>query len=215
MIFRPVRGVLITLEGIDGTGKSTVAGMLAGALKGLGVVQTAEPTRGCAGKILKDQFLAGGTKADGHARLFGELFLFMADHADHLERIVSPALDQGLVVISDRYADSTAAYQGATLRGLVPDPVTWIRGLLLPWNIVPDKTLLFTLEPKIALDRIRARDRSLAKFEREEFLGQVAENFKRLACLEPDRFALIDANQEASKVAEDALKIVTDLLIRH
>ncbi|HWQ19330.1 MAG TPA: dTMP kinase [Methanotrichaceae archaeon] len=210
-----MRGILITLEGIDGTGKSTVARMLAEELKGRDVLQTAEPTRGYAGRILRDQFLTEGAKADGRARLFGELFLFMADHADHLERTVSPALDLGKVVLSDRYADSTAAYQGATLRGLVPDPVVWIRGLLLPWNIVPDKTLLFTLEPEKALERIRARDQSLAKFEREEFLGQVAENFKRLACLEPDRFAMIDASQETCQVAEDALKIVLDLLRHH
>ena len=138
------------------------------------------------------------------AKRMEELFLFMADHADHLSKIVIPSLQEGAIVISDRYADSTAAYQGVTLRGIVPDPVEWIQSLCRPWNVLPDLTIVFALDPALALRRIESRA-SAEKFERAEFLRDVDGNFRRLAEKEPKRFVLIDASRKIEDVAEEAL----------
>ncbi|MDM7912951.1 MAG: dTMP kinase [Methanotrichaceae archaeon] len=208
-----MKGLLITLEGIDGSGKSTVSRLLARslsqALPGRRLVFTAEPTNGETGKILRARLsLASNWNEEvSKAKRVEELFLFMADHADHLSRVVIPSLQEGAVVISDRYADSTAAYQGVTLRGIVPDPVEWIQSIGRPWNVLPDLTIIFALDPALALRRIESRT-SAEKFERAEFLRDVDENFRRLAENEPERFALIDASREIDDVAKDALSLI-------
>jgi dTMP kinase len=205
-----VRGHLITLEGIDGSGKSTVSGLLATRLKealpGRQFVFTAEPTTGEAGKILRKHLseTANFDEEISQARSMEELFLFMADHAHHLSEVVIPALQKGYIVISDRYSDSTAAYQGVTLRGIVEDPVEWISSISRPWNVLPDLTILFAIDPALALLRIKSRS-SAEKFERAEFLKSVDENFRRLAKKEPDRFVLVDANMGIEDVKEEVL----------
>lgn len=144
-----------------------------------------------------------------------EMLLFMADHANHLAETILPSLSGGSIVISDRYADSTAAYQGVTLKNIVPDPVAWIKDLYRPWNIVPDRTLLFTIDPALAVKRIRSRtgaDSSVEKFERETFLRDVDFIFRLLAKSEPERFTLIDASRQTEEVAGDALKAIFDLI---
>lgn len=159
-----VRGRLITLEGIDGSGKTTVARALAPRLAQvmpeMRFVFTAEPTGGRAGRLLRESLARMAPDEASSARRLEELFLFLADHADHLAGTVGPALDRGATIISDRYTDSTAAYQGVTLRGVVPDPVEWIRGLYSPWNLLPDLTLLFAIDPSLALERIALRRKS-------------------------------------------------------
>ncbi len=112
-------------------------------------------------------------------------------------------------MISDRYADSTAAYQGVTLRGIIPDPVEWIQSISRPWNVVPDLTIIFAIDSALALKRIKSRA-SAEKFERAEFLKEVDENFRRLARIEPGRFALVDASQKVEDVAEVALSTILE-----
>jgi dTMP kinase len=218
-----VRGVLVTLEGIDGSGKTTAFQKIAQELNKTfperHFVFTAEPTPGPAGKILRKVHLterqSPNAKEISDVRIMEEMLLFMADHANHLAELVIPSLRKGGVVISDRYSDSTAAYQGVTLRGVVPDPVKWIRELLRPWNVVPDLTLLFLLDSHIAAKRIMSRslaDSSIEKFEKEAFLREVDGNFKLLAKLEPGRFVVIDASREADAVAYDVFKAISALL---
>lgn len=208
-----VKGLLITLEGIDGSGKSTVSRLLAEnlvkVLPGRRLVFTAEPTNGDIGKILRAQLsqTSNWDEEVSKAKRMEELFLFMADHADHLSKIVIPALQKGSIVISDRYADSTAAYQGVTLRGTVSDPVEWIQNICRPWNVLPDLTIVFAIDPTLALRRIESRANA-EKFEREEFLMDVDENFRRLAKKEPERFALIDASQKVEDVTKEALSLI-------
>lgn len=215
-----MRGYLITLEGIDGTGKSTVAAMLAQVLEheegpdrplGREFVFTTEPTGGDLGQLLKRRLQTKETSGLKHLEDF---FLFMADHADHLAGEVIPALDRGAVVISDRYSDSRTAYQGATLRGVVPDPMTWVRELHRPWSMVPDLTILFVLDPSTAVERCRSRSGGAEqeRFEQESLLRRVAENFRRLAELEPDRFVLIDAGCDPEDVFEQVLAAITGIL---
>ena len=201
-----MKGLLITLEGIDGSGKSTaakhIAARLAETMPERRLVLTAEPTTGEVGRILRAEMArACGDEEPSAAKRMQELFLFMADHAHHLTKTVLPALETGAIVLSDRYADSTAAYQGVTLSGIVPDPVSWIQSIYRPWNLRPDKTLLFVLDPHVALQRMQSR-RGRQKFERLTILlRSVDENFRRMAALEPERFVQIDAEQDAKKVA--------------
>jgi dTMP kinase len=212
-----VKGLLITLEGIDGSGKSTTAKHIASRLAELmptrKLVLTAEPTTGQVGQILRAEMaraLGGETSA---AKQMQELFLFMADHAHHLTKTVLPSLEAGAIVLSDRYADSTAAYQGVTLSGIVPDPVSWIQSIYRPWNLRPDRTLLFSLDPQTALQRMQSRQER-EKFERIEFLRSVDKNFQRMAALEPDRFVKIDAEQDAENVAKEATKAILNLICK-
>lgn len=210
-----MKGHLITLEGIDGSGKSTAAQHIASRLAEMmperRLVFTAEPTSGDAGKILRMDLAKAGPKETSVAQRMEELFLFMADHASHLAKTVIPSLEDGAVVISDRYTDSTAAYQGVTLRDIVPDPIHWIRSLYQPWNLQPDRTLLFILEPSLALQRMQSRP-GREKFERLEFLQSVDENFRRLATVEPERFVLIDASNGPETVADEALLAVLEVI---
>ena len=212
-----MKGQLITLEGIDGSGKSTAAKSIARRLRELmperRLVLTAEPTAGQVGRILREKLAKESGQEISAAQRMQELFLFMADHAQHLTGTVIPSLEAGAIVLSDRYADSTAAYQGVTLRGIVPDPVQWIQNIYLPWNLRPDKTLLFLLDPHSALLRMKSRQ-GRDKFERLEFLQSVDENFRRMAALEPDRFVLINAGGDAEDVAEEAMKGVLKHLSR-
>jgi dTMP kinase len=212
-----VKGLLITLEGIDGSGKGTAAKHIAARLAEImperRLVLTAEPTAGQVGKILRAEMAKGGGKEaePSAAKRMQELFLFMADHAYHLTRTVLPALQTGAIVLSDRYADSTVAYQGVTLRGIVPDPVSWIQDIYRPWNLPPDKTLLLVLDPQVALQRMQSR-RGRQKFERLEFLRLVDENFRRMAALEPERFVQIDAKLDAKMVAKEAVDAILNLV---
>ena len=211
-----MKGLLITLEGIDGSGKGTaakhIAARLAETMPERRLVLTTEPTSGQVGKILRAEMARVDDETESSAaKRMQELFLFMADHAHHITKTVFPALETGAIVLSDRYADSTAAYQGVTLRGIVPDPVSWIQSIYRPWNLRPDKTLLFVLDPKVALQRMQSRQ-GRQKFERLEFLRLVDENFRCMAALEPERFVQIDAKQDAKEVAEEAIKTILNLI---
>lgn len=210
-------GRLITLEGIDGSGKSTAARYLAKSLRESDpyreVLLTAEPTGGSVGGIIRSGLACtpDGTQPQERALQMQELFLFMADHADHLAKTVLPALRRGAIVISDRYSDSTRAYQSVTLREIVPDPITWIGKILLPWDRSPELTLLFQIAPESALQRLHSR-RNREKFERLEFLEMVDENFRRLADAEPERFVSIDASLNSRSVGEEALRAMRSRL---
>jgi len=217
-----VKGLLITLEGIDGSGKTTVLEMLrewlAKSMPERRFVFTAEPTKSEAGQILRARLSSGTQEASAQeydellrARKMEELFLFMADHSNHLASTIIPSLNDGAVVISDRYTDSTAAYQGVTLRGIVPDPVRWIINFRAPWDTAPNRTLLFAIDPASAFERIRSR-RNKEKFERLEFLKDVDDNFKRIVALEPNRFVIIDASRDIEDVAKDALFSILDVI---
>lgn len=187
-------GKLITLEGIDGTGKTSIAGMLKKRLPD--AVFTREPTQSWIGRAVKRSINSDGDP-------LAELFLFVADHAEHIAKVIRPALGQRKVVISDRYSDSRYAYQGATLSDKFDDAVAWVQGIHRGWSIVPDLTILFTIDPAVAVSRCGIRG-DKTKFERLEFLKKVQDNFLRLAREEPHRFVIIDAGQELELVGRKA-----------
>jgi dTMP kinase len=188
-------GKLITLEGIDGTGKSSIAKML--VTKFPGAVFTREPTRSWIGKTVKKSI-------ESDADPLAELFLFVADHAEHIAKVIRPALAEGKLVISDRYSDSRYAYQGATLSNMFDDAMGWVQGIHKGWTIVPDLTILFTIDPAVAVSRCGIRGEH-TKFEKIEFLRTVQGNFLKLAEKEPQRFVIIDAGN-TPEVVENKVK---------
>jgi dTMP kinase len=196
-----MRGKLITIEGIDGAGKSTVLEFLRSHPVFGRAVFTREPTSDWTGEAVER---AIRSETDPIA----ELLLFTADHAEHIARTVRPALKAGDNIISDRYSDSRIAYQGVTLRRIIENPMQWIVDLHRGWTIVPDLTILLDLDPEIAVARCHTRAEQ-SKFEKISFLGEVRKNFLELARQQPGRFRAIDASRDAEDVkkqAEEALK---------
>lgn len=198
------KGKLITLEGIDGTGKSSIANKLKKSLPE--AVFTREPTQSWIGKAVKRSI-----KSDGDP--LAELFLFVADHAEHIAKVIRPALAEGKIVFSDRYSDSRYAYQGVTLSDDFDDAVAWVKGIHRGWTVVPDMTILFTIDPDVAVSRCGVRGEK-TKFEKLEFLTKVENNFLRLAKEEPRRFVIIDAGEELEKVEREVELKIKDFLKR-
>ncbi|PSP57788.1 dTMP kinase [Halobacteriales archaeon QH_7_66_36] len=193
--------MLVTLEGIDGAGKTTVLSALSDAYPE--AVVTREPSESWYGEAVERSIVAPDSDS------LAELFLFLADHADHLARVVQPALADGSLVIADRYVDSRIAYQGATLRDEVKRPMEYIRGIHEPFTRMPDLTLYLDIDPETAAERAGATN----KMEHADFLADVRANYERLIDAEPDRFVRIDATRPPEEVvaaAEETLARVVD-----
>jgi dTMP kinase len=191
--------MFVTLEGIDGAGKTTASEALRDEFEG--AVFTREPTGSWLGEAV-DRAVS-----DDDSEPLTDLFLFTADHADHLSRVIRPALEDDRLVVCDRYVDSRYAYQGATLSDRFDDALDWVRGVHEPWTVYPDLTLLLDVPVETALERKSAAD----KYERAEFLREVAENYRRLAD-EDDRFVVVDASRDAEEVAEACTEAVRNRL---
>jgi dTMP kinase len=194
-------GLFITLEGGDGSGKSTQAALLEEWLAGMGrkVVRTREPGGTPAGVEIREIVLHHRGDISPRA----EALLYAADRADHVATLVRPALARGEVVLQDRYLDSSVAYQGA---GRVLDSDE-IRGLSL-WaaeGLLPDLTILLDLDETTArtrLDTSRTRyDRLEA--EKSDFHARVRAAYLDLAAAEPNRFLVIDAARPADEIAAE------------
>lgn len=189
--------MLVTLEGLDGSGKTTVWNRLQEDY-GDGYTFTREPTESWYGEAVRRSI---GT--DG-ADPFAELFLFTADHADHLKRVVRPALDRGDVVITDRYSDSRYAYQAAAIDGEVADPVGYIQSVHRPFTRPPELTIYFEVDPETAVERSGATN----KLEQLAVLEAVQENYEQLIAAEPDRFLRVNAEQPLEAVTEAVESII-------
>ena len=186
----------VTFEGIDGSGKTTVSKRVYERLKkdGYNVVLTFEPTDSFVGKCVKQ---CVEEKCDPVTLAL----LFIADRVEHCKKI-KKWLDQGKTVLCDRYADSTYAYQGAQLEGIVESPVQWLQELSKNFVVTPEKTFLFDINPVDALKRIRNREK-LVSFEREEFLKKVRSNYLKLA--EEERFVVLDGKKQVDELIEECL----------
>ncbi|HDQ07502.1 MAG TPA: dTMP kinase [Methanoculleus sp.] len=184
--------MLITIEGIDGCGKSTLMSGLQTALADLAPLFTREPGSTWIG----DQVRRGiAEEIDPIA----EALLFVADHAAHIAEVIRPALAGHRLVISDRYSDSRYAYQQVTLAPLVPEPLSWLRSVHGGWTIRPDRTYLLTMPIADALARLDGKD-GREHFERAEVLETVQKNYLALAEEDPQRFVIVDALQEREKI---------------
>ncbi|MUV56370.1 dTMP kinase [Halogeometricum rufum] len=196
--------MLITLEGLDGSGKTTAWEALHDAHPD--AVFTREPTESWYGDAVSRSM------ADEDADSLAELFLFTADHADHLSRVVRPALADGELVVSDRYSDSRFAYQAATLEESdLRRPLDYIRGIHAAFSRPPDATIYLDVDPETAAARAGATN----KFERASYLESVRQNYERLIDAEPERFVRVDASQPPEDVIEMVERSVERLVAEH
>lgn len=184
--------MFITLEGGDSVGKTTQAGLLEEWLAGEGreVVRTREPGGTPLGVEVRRLLLHGGDEI-GAVDPRAEALLYAADRAQHIAKIVRPALARGAVVVQDRYIDSSLAYQGA---GRVLD-VAEVRRIS-EWavgGLWPDITVLFDLDPEVAATRRSSREDDRLESERREFHEAVRGAFHELAAGSPERFLVVDA----------------------
>jgi dTMP kinase len=200
----PNKGRFITLEGGEGAGKSTQARLLARKLEPLGVsvVVTREPGGSPGAEELREVILSGKVAPFGPA---GEAILFSAARIDHVDRTIAPALARGQWVICDRFADSTRAYQGAA--GNIDPALIASLERVAVGAVKPDLTLMLDIAPETGLGRAAARRRpgeAIDRFEREGagFHETLRQAFLAIARAEPERCAVIDANNPAEAVAE-------------
>jgi dTMP kinase len=205
-------GVFITFEGIDGCGKTTQLRLLASELRArtLDVVNTREPGGTTLGQKLRAALLDVKEQVDPLA----ELLVFAADRAHHVRTLLVPALAQDKIVISDRYADATVAYQGSG-RGFKPELIRQIVELATN-GLTPDLTLLFDLS--VADSAVRTRRRVAAKrsdrldSEKVEFHERVRQAYLEIATANPNRVRVIDAHGSANETHASVMDIVIPFL---
>lgn len=209
------RGCFITLEGGEGTGKSTQARRLAAHLRGRGldVVETREPGGSPGAEAVRRVLLSGVAEPLGPK---GEALLFAAARADHVDHLIAPALRAGKTVICDRFIDSTRVYQG--LVGRVERELLDALEQLVAGETRPDLTLVLDVPPEIGLARAAARDqgRPADRFERqgEEYHRAVREAYLSVARAEPDRCAVVDAAPGPDEVAAQIAALADACLAR-
>lgn len=215
LIQRNGRGRFITLEGGEGTGKSTQIRHLLARLESVGVsaVHTREPGGSAGAERIRALILEAGQARFGPLT---ETLLFFAARNDHLDRLIRPALKAGTWVISDRFADSTRVYQGcmgSMDAGMLTDLETWVIG-----ETKPDLTLILDLPAEIGIARAVARRGSVAAdgFEAESlaFHRGLRNCFLDLATLEPHRCVLVDASGDESTVADRLWQVVSERLLK-
>ncbi|HYT17914.1 MAG TPA: dTMP kinase [Thermoplasmata archaeon] len=195
----------VTFEGIDGSGKTTVSRLVAKSLQARGrrVYLTSEPTKTWLGEAVRHAY-------DGDVGAVAESFLFLADRAAHLTEIRAH-LERRELVLCDRYADSTYAYQGARLEGLVDDPIRFLQRASESWMLRPDLTILLRVPVELARKRIEGRP-NLVRFEDVAFLKKVAANYDRLA--RSRRFVVLDGTRSTDAISLDALSAIQKRLTR-
>jgi dTMP kinase len=200
-------GVFVCFEGGEGGGKSTQARMLAARLteRGLHAVLTFEPGDTAVGKEVRRIVLDPAT---GELSDRTEMLLYAADKAEHVDTVVLPALERGDVVITDRYVDSTLAYQGAG-RTLAMDEVEHV-ARWATHDLRPHLTVVLDLEPEHGLGRFTERDR--IEGEGEEFHARVRAAFLEMAAVDPDHYLVLDARRPVDDIADEVWLRVEPLL---
>ena len=205
-------GVFITFEGIDGCGKSTQLRLLSSELRvrGLEVLTTREP----GGTTLGQKLRAALLDVQGEVDPLAELLVFAADRAQHVRTVLRPSLAENKIVMSDRYADATVAYQGSG-RGFKPELISEIVQLATE-GLTPDMTLLFNLS--VSESAVRTRRRVAAKntdrldSENAEFHERVRQAYLEIAETDPQRVQVIDARGSAQETHALVMNIVIPFL---
>lgn len=217
-MFAAMSGVFITFEGIEGSGKSTQIHLLEESLKrrNLDLLLTREPGGTAIGEKIRSILLDAA-----HAGMapVAELLLYAASRNQHVEEVIRPALGKGRVVLCDRYADATAAYQGAA-RNIDPDVIADLYQIATG-GLAPDLTLLLDCPEDMGLGRARARNSrdpsscNADRFEREEldFHRRVREGYLAIARAEPNRVVVVDSTKEKTALHAEIVAIVDKVLI--
>lgn len=203
-------GRFISFEGIDGSGKSTQARMLAERLRvgsGTEVVLTREPGGSPGAEEIRRLLLEGDPDRWSAET---EILLFTAARRDHMERTILPALNRGATVITDRFADSTRVYQGVT-RGDLREVVDRLHALMIARE--PDLVVLIDMDPATGLARALGRRGGEERFETfgQEMQARMRQGFLDLAAAAPGRFVVIDGNRSAEAVAADVFSAIEAL----
>ncbi|MBV5310246.1 dTMP kinase [Chromatium okenii] len=212
MTTTPKRGCFITLEGIEGAGKSSQVAPLAQLLRehGLDCVTTREPGGAPIAERLREVLLdPRNTGMSGMT----ELLLMFAARAEHLAQTICPALDAGIWVICDRFTDATYAYQGGG-RGINPAQIAQLE-MLVQGDLRPDLTLLFDVPPRVGLARARQRAGATDRFEQETeaFFVAIRRVYQARALAHPQRYCVIDANAALAEVTQQVRQCVTNVLL--
>ena len=192
-----MRGRFITFEGIDGAGKSTQIDVIEATLKarGLEVIRTREPGGTPLGEVIRTELLS----ADMDPAT--ETLLFFASRAEHIAKVIRPAIERGAWVLSDRFTDATYAYQVGG-RGFpahkVEELERWTQG-----ELQPDRTVLFDIDPQVAAERV-AKARQLDRFEKEslDFFTRVRNAYLTRAQQTPERFLIVNSMQDKDLVSD-------------
>ncbi|ATG97694.1 dTMP kinase [Mesoplasma lactucae] len=203
--------MFITLEGPDGSGKTTVVEPLKKHLEdeGYKVLVTREPGGTKISEEIRNVLLK---KRDEKMDPWTEALLFIASRKQHLVDVIIPALKDGYIVICDRYMDSTSAYQGAG-RGLKVNDIDEVQHIVLgEW--VPNLTLYFNVDIDVANARMNTRDESKNRLDEEnnDYKKKVISGYKDLIKKHPERFEVVDANKDKDNVLKQAIRIVDEKL---
>jgi dTMP kinase len=193
------KGVFVCVEGLDGCGKTTQTKLLVHALKkrGYEVVLTAEPSHGKIGKFIKTNFLHCSIRGSNIV----ETLLFAADRIEHLQNEVIPALNEGKIIVSDRYVYSSLAYQGAD--GL---DLNWIKAVN-KHALRPDLAVFIDVDPAVVVKRLKAKKSVMETLEMQRNVREVYMKF-----VDEKELVRIDGNRSIDAVADDLFNVVEDFL---
>jgi dTMP kinase len=205
------KGFMLVCDGSNGAGKTTVIKEIETYLinKGFDVVLTREPGGTPIGEKIRDVILAPSTPEMVDMT---ELMLFGAARAQHIQEKIIPALNQGKVVISDRFDAATISFQHFA-RGIDIEVINKINNLALN-GFSPDMNIILDLDPIVGLERVKERGEGLDRMEDEkmEFLIKARQGYLHQAKSRPDKFTVIDASQSQKQVADDVIKVLEQLI---
>jgi len=201
------KGLFITFEGIDGCGKTSQHKLCTEFFKSLGkeVVSTRDPGGTDLGCKIREILL----HHDGKIADYCELFLYLADRGQHIEEKIIPALNDGKVVLCDRYVDSTAAYQGFA-RGLDVEQIFMLNDIVAK-SVMPDLTFVFDVDIETSQQRV-GKNKDRLESEGLEFYQKVKNGFLKLAEIYPERIKVINANQPIDEVFEQVKTVLSNYL---
>lgn len=208
MLINNYPGKLITLEGPEGSGKTTQAGVLSAWLRAEGFepVLTMEPGGTPLGSLIRKVLLEEDLVVHPRA----EIFLYAADRAQHMAEVIIPALKAGRIVLCDRFIDSTSAYQGFA-RDLGMDLVARVNSLAT-WGIVPDLTLLFDIPVDVGMHRKRGDFMDRIEQEEISFHEAVREGYLETARLNPERIRVVNASKSIEEVSRQSIDYLSEFL---
>lgn len=201
------KGLFITFEGIDGCGKSSQIDLAAEYLESQGIeyIKTRDPGGTALGGKIREILL----NYDGNVSSMCELFLYLADRAQHIEEKIVPALNAGKIVLCDRYVDSTLAYQGYA-RGLDKEQILELNDIVAN-KLMPDMTFVFDIPAEVACDRL-GEEKDRIESECSDFHKKVREGFLDLAEKYPERIKVLDASRTIREINENVKNFIKDLL---